>query len=147
MDENFYTLLGITETASIADIKKAYRTMAMRYHPDHNPDDAEAAKQFRNIRNVYEILRNPITRADYDALLGRSSATPRYEQPKANQWEGMQNWERYAEENRPSLRQHFAAFITPIQNLSRGADSPWEVVYVIIFLIVMAYELLRFLFT
>jgi len=61
----FYELLGVSRTASEADIKKAYRKLAMDYHPDRNKS-AEAEAKFKEIAEAYEVLRDPQKRAAYD---------------------------------------------------------------------------------
>jgi molecular chaperone DnaJ len=61
----FYTLLGISRDASEADIKKAYRKLAMEFHPDRNPSP-EAEARFKEITEAYEVLRDPQKRATYD---------------------------------------------------------------------------------
>ena len=62
---DFYALLGVPRDATEADIKKAYRKLAMEYHPDRNPaPDAEA--RFKEITEAYEVLRDPQKRATYD---------------------------------------------------------------------------------
>lgn len=49
IDKDFYTVLGVSKDASQADIKKAYRKLARKYHPDQNPGDAAAEKKFKDI--------------------------------------------------------------------------------------------------
>ena len=56
-DEDFYQTLGVKRDAGGGEIKKAYRTLAMKYHPDRNPDDQVAEKNFKNISQAYEILK------------------------------------------------------------------------------------------
>ena len=64
--EDFYTLLGVDRQASGDDIKKAYRKLAMKHHPDRNPGDAAAEKKFKDISEAYEALGDDQKRAAYD---------------------------------------------------------------------------------
>jgi molecular chaperone DnaJ len=65
--EDFYKLLEVEKTASDAEIKKSYRRMAMKFHPDRNNDNPEEAeKKFKQIKEAYEILSDPKKRAAYD---------------------------------------------------------------------------------
>lgn len=63
---DYYEILGIQKNASESEIKKAYRRMAQKYHPDRNPDDEEAAEKFREAKEAYEILSDAQKRAAYD---------------------------------------------------------------------------------
>ena len=63
---DFYQLLGLEKDASQADIKSAYRKLAMEFHPDRNPDDPDAERQFKEISESYEVLKDPEKRAAYD---------------------------------------------------------------------------------
>ena len=65
---NLYEILDIHPEASQAEIKKAFRRLAFRCHPDRNPGDAEAAKRFQLISLAYEILSNPQKKASYDRI-------------------------------------------------------------------------------
>ena len=65
-DKDFYEILGVSRDASDDDIKKKYRKLAMKYHPDRNKDDKEAEKKFKEISASYEILKDPQKRAAYD---------------------------------------------------------------------------------
>ncbi|MHC5033895.1 MAG: molecular chaperone DnaJ [Planctomycetota bacterium] len=65
-DRDYYEVLGVGRDASLADIKKAYRQMALKYHPDRNRDDPNAAEQFKAAAEAYEVLGNEETRRRYD---------------------------------------------------------------------------------
>jgi molecular chaperone DnaJ len=62
-----YKILGVSCNASADEIKRAYRQMALRYHPDRNPDDKDAEERFKEAAEAYEILRDPNKREIYDA--------------------------------------------------------------------------------
>jgi molecular chaperone DnaJ len=63
---DFYAVLGVARTASDEDIKKAYRKLAMTYHPDRNGGSKEAEERFKEITEAYDVLRDPQKRAVYD---------------------------------------------------------------------------------
>ncbi|MEA3196934.1 MAG: molecular chaperone DnaJ [Gammaproteobacteria bacterium] len=63
---DYYKLLDVARTATEAEIKKAYRRLAMKYHPDRNPDDPESEHKFKEAKEAYEILCDPQKRAVYD---------------------------------------------------------------------------------
>ena len=63
---DYYEVLGVTKTASGEEIKKAYRKLAMQYHPDRNPDNKEAEAKFKDINEAYEVLKDEQKRAAYD---------------------------------------------------------------------------------
>ncbi|MNU97784.1 Chaperone protein DnaJ [compost metagenome] len=63
---DYYEVLGISKGASEAEIKKAYRKMALKYHPDKNPGDAEAEEQFKEAAEAYEVLSDANKKARYD---------------------------------------------------------------------------------
>ena len=65
---DYYEVLGVGKTASDADIKRAYRRMAMKYHPDKNPDDKGAEEKFKECAEAYEVLSDPEKRKRYDQL-------------------------------------------------------------------------------
>lgn len=63
---DYYEVLGVSKTADDAEIKKAYRVLAKKYHPDMNPGDAEAEKKFKEASEAYAILSDPEKRRQYD---------------------------------------------------------------------------------
>ncbi|HIO91983.1 MAG TPA: molecular chaperone DnaJ, partial [Leucothrix mucor] len=63
---DYYEVLGVQKNVSEKDLKKSFKRMAMRLHPDRNPDDAEAEGKFKEAKEAYEILADPQKRAAYD---------------------------------------------------------------------------------
>jgi tetratricopeptide (TPR) repeat protein len=65
--QDFYEALGVSRTASQTQIKAAFKRMAMRYHPDHNPGNKEAEETFKLLNEAYHTLSDPVKRSRYDA--------------------------------------------------------------------------------
>ena len=63
---DFYEVLGVSKTATPDEIKKAYRKMAIKYHPDKNPGDKAAEEKFKEAAEAYDVLSDPDKRARYD---------------------------------------------------------------------------------
>lgn len=63
---DYYEILGVPKSASSQEIKKAYRTLALKYHPDRNPDNKEAEEKFKEAAEAYEVLSDQSKRAQYD---------------------------------------------------------------------------------
>ena len=66
--DDFYKALGVSEDASESDIKKAYRKLSRKYHPDLNPGDAAAEKKFKEISEAYDVLSDKKQREEYDQI-------------------------------------------------------------------------------
>ncbi|MFZ5978544.1 MAG: DnaJ C-terminal domain-containing protein [Bacteroidota bacterium] len=66
--QDYYSLLGIAKSATADEIKKAYRKLAVKYHPDKNPNNKEAEDKFKQINEAYEVLGDPEKRKKYDTL-------------------------------------------------------------------------------
>ena len=66
MAEDFYKVLGVDKNATAQEIKKAYRKLALKYHPDHNPGDKAAEEKFKQVSEAYEVLSDEEKRAKYD---------------------------------------------------------------------------------
>lgn len=63
---DYYEVLGVDRKASEEDIKKSYRSLARKFHPDHNPGDKQAEEKFKELGEAYETLKDPQKRAGYD---------------------------------------------------------------------------------
>ncbi len=66
--KDYYKIIGLPKTASQEDIKKAYRKLAVKYHPDKNPGDKKAEERFKEINEAHEVLGDPAKRKKYDEL-------------------------------------------------------------------------------
>jgi curved DNA-binding protein len=66
--KDYYKVLGVERNAGEGDIRKAYRKLAMQYHPDRNPNDKQAEERFKEINEAYQVLSDPKKRSHYDRL-------------------------------------------------------------------------------
>lgn len=87
--KDYYKTLGVERNASEDDIRKAYRKLAMQYHPDRNPNDTQAEERFKEINEAYQVLSDSEKRAHYDRL---GSDYSRWQQRGAP---GDFNWDQY----------------------------------------------------
>ena len=87
--KDYYKTLGVERNASEDDIRKAYRKLAMQYHPDRNPNDKQAEDRFKEINEAYQVLNDPKKRAHYDRLGSDYSTWQRRGAP------GDFNWDDY----------------------------------------------------
>jgi molecular chaperone DnaJ len=72
---DYYEILGVSRSASTDDLKRAFRKLAMQYHPDRNPNDPEAAERFKECSEAYEILSDTEKRRSYD-MFGHAGVSP-----------------------------------------------------------------------
>jgi curved DNA-binding protein len=87
--KDYYKILGVDRKASEGDIRKAYRKLAMQYHPDRNPEDKQAEERFKEINEAYQVLSDSKKRDHYDRLGSDYSSWQRRGAP------GDFNWDQY----------------------------------------------------
>jgi curved DNA-binding protein CbpA len=76
--KDYYQVLGIGRDATQEEIKRSFRRLALRYHPDHNPEDPKQAEErFKEINEAYEVLSDEARRRQYDYLMSRLGQRPR----------------------------------------------------------------------
>jgi len=75
---NYYDVLGVDKKASLDEIKKIYKKLAKKYHPDKNPGNAQAEEKFKEISAAYSTLSDDVKRRQYDAELNRQAAGPQF---------------------------------------------------------------------
>src|SRR5687768_16318379 len=92
-DEDLYETLGVKRDATEEDIRRAYRKLARKHHPDVNPGDKAAEAKFKTISAAYEVLSKPEKRALYDEM-GADAAKIGYDPERAEEY---RRWKRQAE--------------------------------------------------
>ena len=68
LEKDFYKVLGVAKDVSDAELKKVYRKLARKYHPDSNPGDAKAEAKFKEVSEAYSVLSDKEQRKEYDAF-------------------------------------------------------------------------------
>lgn len=87
--KDLYSILGVSRNASEEDLKKAYRKLALKYHPDKNPGDRVAEEKFKEVSEAYEVLRDPKKRQAYEQF---GTTNPFGTTPGANPFEGFNDF-------------------------------------------------------
>ena len=85
---DYYKILGVERNATQEEIKAAYRKLAMKFHPDRNPGDKDAERQFKEVQTAYDTLHNPIEKARYDGTTRTTTHGPGY-RPFGGIWDSV----------------------------------------------------------
>ena len=86
-DKDFYQVLGVSKDVTDAELKKAYRKLARKFHPDSNPGDAAAEARFKEISEAHSVLSDPEQRKEYDAIRAMGSGA-RFTAPRGGSGAG-----------------------------------------------------------
>ncbi|WP_217135762.1 DnaJ C-terminal domain-containing protein [Leucobacter chinensis] len=78
LEKDFYKMLGVSKDVSDAELKKAFRKLARKYHPDSNPDDAKAEARFKEISEAYDVLSDAEQREEYDQIRAMGAGGARF---------------------------------------------------------------------
>jgi molecular chaperone DnaJ len=78
LDKDFYAILGVSKDVSEAELKKTYRSLARKFHPDSNPGDAAAESRFKEISEAYSVLSDSTQRSEYDQIRAMAAGGPRF---------------------------------------------------------------------
>lgn len=92
---DFYEILGVNQSANASQIRAAYKKLAMQYHPDHNPGNAQAEEMFKAINEAYHVLSDPLKKSRYDSRFS-ANINPTYSEAywRAAQREQFARWQR-----------------------------------------------------
>ncbi len=112
--KDYYEILGVQKNATDEEIKKAYRKLAIQYHPDKNPGDTVAEAKFKEINDAYQILSDPSKRRNYD-MYGSSDSQNAYQSA----------WQSY----RSSTGTSGSSYSNPFEDAFNGSDSFWGSFY------------------
>ncbi len=117
--QDYYATLGVARTATLDEIKKAYRKLARKYHPDLNPGDKEAETKFKEVQEAYDVLSDPEKRKRYDRLGANWKAGAEFRPPP--DWEeATGDFGGYQEGFGNGDREHFGGFSDFFESLFAG---------------------------
>lgn len=110
MIKDYYSTLGLTSDAALIEIKKAYRRLALEYHPDKNKSE-NAAQKFIEITEAYEVLKDPFKKAEYDRLYSWYYQRESLKEPIFEENDSESKQQQWAEYGRQKAREYSALSI------------------------------------
>src|ERR1700759_4405689 len=121
---DYYTTLGVNKNASKDEIKKAYRKLARKLHPDVNPNDKEAHKKFQQINEANEVLSDPEKRKKYDQYGKDWQHAEAYEQARQSQSRsGSSGYQNFSEGNEGDFSDFFESLFGNAGRQGGGRSS------------------------
>lgn len=122
--KDYYKILGVSKTATIDEIKKVYRQLALKYHPDTNPNNKVAEDKFKEINEAYEVLADPEKRKKYDNL---GNSWNRFRQTGANTEDF--DWSQWASRRSQGRRKTSDTFSNIGDIFGQGASDFFETIF------------------
>lgn len=126
---DYYEVLGISRSATLEEMKKAYRKLVLQYHPDRNPANPDSENQFKEIAEAYWVLSNVERRGIYDRVgfgtreqLSNKSTSGEHVRKDLNSYSSAQVYQ-FTEEAFRRATEETRQFV---ENASRAADESWE---------------------
>ncbi|HAM10267.1 MAG: molecular chaperone DnaJ [Bacteroidetes bacterium GWE2_41_25] len=124
---DYYKILGLNKTATAKDVKSAYRKLARKYHPDLNPNDKEAKKNFQQINEANEVLSDPVKRKKYDQYGKDWKHAEEFE--KAKQYQEQTSDYQHPDYSGTQMEGDFSDFFESLFGGSAGAGRSSHVKY------------------
>src|ERR1700704_1110272 len=126
--KDYYETLQVPRSATADEIKKSYRTLARKYHPDLNPSDKEAAERFREVQEAYEVLSDDEKRKRYDRLGANWKAGEQFRPPPDWQTEsaGANEYRDFSDFRSTADESEFGGFSDFFETMFRGGRGGFD---------------------
>jgi len=132
--KDYYKILGVSKTASAEEIKKAYRKLALVYHPDRNPDNKQSEEKFKEIAEAYSVLSDTEKRRKFDDFSGGSQFKYTYQQRNTTYKDDFEDDYRVSEEDEKNFSDFFKQFFSKFDKkgtyydyIFKGSDSKGKI--------------------